>query len=409
MAERMILQCHDSDCSKVSWIIMGGASPQMAEGTLEEAANLAKGRRTQVFIPSTELLITEVKIPTKNRQRLIQAAPFSLENELTEDVSQLHFAAGNIGSDNVTPVIVIARQRLDHWLETLETAGIEPIAIYADLLSLPYESGAWILYQNNQFLNVRTDSERGFSADSINGEATLRLALQQESERPPDKITLYQSPDCEEPIDLERLVGDYEIDVRHLDSHAKLTALLAENLVEKQQINLLQGDYLRVDKMTLQWKRWLPAAVLFALFIGITLIMNIQQYRQLEQQNVALDQQIRKVFQQAFPDVKRIVDPKVQMEQKLKSLRSGGTGNSMQFTSLFVPAATVIKSSPDTTLENINFRDGKLDLQLIIKELQALEKLKQAIEAKKLAVEIRSANATGDQVTSHIRITGVNP
>jgi general secretion pathway protein L len=137
MAERLIIQCHDSDCSKVSWMIKGGANPQMAEGTLAEAAKLAKGRRTLVFIPATELLITEVQIPTKNRQRLIQAIPFSLENELTEDVSHLHFAAGNIGSDNTTPVIVIARQRLDHWMETLEAAGIEPIAIYADLLSLP--------------------------------------------------------------------------------------------------------------------------------------------------------------------------------------------------------------------------------------------------------------------------------
>ncbi|PVV27151.1 MAG: type II secretion system protein GspL, partial [gamma proteobacterium symbiont of Ctena orbiculata] len=72
-------------------------------------------------------------------------------------------------------------------------------------------------------------------------------------------------------------------------------------------------------------------------------------------------------------------------------------------------AASVIKSSPNTTLESISFRDGKLDLQLTIKELQALENLKQTIEAKKLAVEIRSANATGNQVTSHIRITGVSP
>jgi general secretion pathway protein L len=409
MAEHLVIQCHDSDCSQVSWMIKGGTNPQLAEGTLVEAAKLAKGRRTQVFIPATELLITEVQIPTKNRQRLIQAIPFSLENELTEDVSQLHFAAGHIASDNTTPVIVIARQRLEHWLETLETAGIEPIAIYADLLSLPYQNGTWTLHQDNQVLNVRTHNDRGFSADAINGEATLRLALQQESELPPDKIAFYQSPDCAEPIDLDQLDGDYEIESRRLDSRAELTALLADNLVEKEQINLLQGDYLRVDKLTLQWKRWLPAAVLFAVFIGITLLTSIQEYRHYDQQSVALSKQIREVFQEAFPDVKRIVDPKVQMEQKLKSLRRGDSGKFMQFTSLFVPAASVIKSSPNTTLESISFRDGKLDLQLIIKELQALEKLKQAIEAKKLAVEIRSANATGNQVTSHIRISGVNP
>ncbi len=409
MAERLIVQCHDSDCSKVSWLLKGAVNPQPAEGSLAEAAKLSKGRRTLVFIPASELLITEIRIPTRNRQRLIQAIPFSLENELTEDVDLLHFAAGNTDSENVTPVIVIARRSLDHWLERLEAAGIEPIGIYADLLSLPFESGGWTLYQDDRILDVRTDQERGFCVDTVNANATLKLALQQNSEHAPKKITLYLSPDATDPIDLNSLDGDYEVDARQFDSDTELTSLLADNLVEKQQINLLQGDYLRVDKMTLQWKRWLPAAVLAAVFIAFSLLLSVMEYRQYESQNITLDKQIRETFQQAFPEVKRVVDPKVQMEQKLKALRGGESGNNMQFASLFVPAASVIKGSPNTTLESINFRDGQLDLQLVIKELQALENLKQSIEAKQLAVEIRSANATGNQVTSHIRISGVKP
>jgi general secretion pathway protein L len=408
MAERLVIQCHDSECSKVSWLILGGPNPQQAEGSLVEASELAKGRRTLVFIPAAELLITEVRIPTKNRQRLLQAAPFSLENELTEDLSQLHFAIGNTTSDNTTPVLVIARQRLEHWLETLETAGIETLAIYADLLSLPFSNEAWSLYQDSQILNIRTAQGRGFSADAVNGEAVLRLALDQ-SELPPERIDLYQSPDCTDPIDLSQLGDEYEINTKRLATHGELTALLSDNLQEKQQINLLQGEYQRIDKLTLQWKRWLPAAVLAGVFITLSLLISIQEHRHYQRQSVALDKQIKATFQQAFPEVKRIVDPKAQMEQKLKSLRGGKNGSFMQFTTLFVPAASVIKSSPNTTLENISFRDGKLDLQLIIKELQALESLKQAIEAKKLAVEIRSANATGNQVTSHLRITGVTP
>ncbi|MGD8908470.1 MAG: hypothetical protein PVI92_03915, partial [Chromatiales bacterium] len=77
-----------------------------------------------------------------------------------------------------------------------------------------------------------------------------------------------------------------------------------------------------------------------------------------------------------------------------------------QFTALFAPSAAVISSSPETRLENISFRDGQLDLQLTIKELQALEKLKKSIEEKRLSVEIRTANASGNQVTSHLRISG---
>ncbi|MEW8508544.1 MAG: type II secretion system protein GspL [Candidatus Thiodiazotropha sp.] len=409
MAERLIIQCHDGDCDRVSWLLKGGANPQPAEGTLADAAKLAKGRRSLVIIPATELLITEVHIPTRNRQRLIQAIPFSLENELTEDVDRLHFAAGNIDGENITPVIVIAKQKLDDLLETLETTGIEPIGIYADLLCLPFERDTWSLYEDDRILNVRRDRERGFSVDAINGEATLRLALQQSGEHPPRRIVLYQAPDAADSVDLQQFADDYEVSTRRLESLPELTGILADNLVEKQQINLLQGEYMRVDKMTLQWKRWLPAVVLATLFIAISLLLSIQEYRHYEAESISLGKQIRATFQKAFPEVKRIVDPKVQMEQKLKALRGGQSGSFMQFASLFVPAASVIKGSPNTTLESISFRDGKLDLQLVIKELQALETLKQTIEAKRLAVEIRSANATGNQVTSHIRISGVNP
>jgi general secretion pathway protein L len=409
MAERLIIQCHDSECGKVSWLLKGGVNPQPGEGDLAEAAKLSKGRRTLVFIPTTDLLVTEIRIPTKNRQRLIQAIPFSLENELTEDIDLLHFAAGNTDSENVTPVVVMAKRKLDHWLEMLETAGIEPMGIYADLLCLPFESGGWTLHQNDRMLNVRSDTERGFCVDIFNAEATLKLALQQDSEHSPRKIDLYLSPDADDPVDLDSLDGDYEVNTRRLESHAELTQLLADNLLEKQQINLLQGEYLRVDKMTLQWQRWLPAAVLAGLFIAFSLLLSILEYRHYDHQNSTLDTQIIETFQQAFPEVKRVVDPKVQMEQKLKALRGGGSAKSMQFANLFVPTASVVKESPNTTLESINFRDGQLDLQLVIKELQALENLKQSIEAKQLAVEIRSANATGDQVTSHIRISGANP
>ncbi|MES9992762.1 MAG: type II secretion system protein GspL [Candidatus Thiodiazotropha sp.] len=409
MAERLIIQCHDNDCGRVSWLLKGGTNPQPGEGTLADAAQLAKGRRSLVIIPATELLITEVHIPTRNRQRLIQAIPFSLENELTEDVDRLHFAAGNIDAESVTPVIVIAKQKLENLLQTLESKGIEPIGIYADLLCLPLEDDTWSLYEDSQFLNVRCDRERGFSVDAINGEATLKLALQQSSEHPPRKLVLYQGPDAADSVDLEQFEDDYDVSTRRLDSLAELTGMLAVNLEEKQQNNILQGDYLRVDKLTLQWKRWLPAAVLAAVFIALSLLLSVQEYRHYDAQSIALSKQIRETFQKAFPEVKRIVDPKVQMEQKLKALRGGESGSFVQFASLFVPAASVIQGSPNTTLESISFRDGKLDLRLVVKELQALETLKQTIETKELGVEIRSVDATGNQVSSHIRISGVNP
>ncbi|MCU7844964.1 MAG: type II secretion system protein GspL [Candidatus Thiodiazotropha sp. (ex Monitilora ramsayi)] len=403
MAETLILYCPDITCHSVTWEVHGGLQTLSGEGSLEEIAELAKGRRTLLLVPANEVSITKVQLPTKNRQRLAQAIPFALETELTQEIEQLHFAIGATAGDNTTPVVVIGRSRLDTWLARLDEVGIEPLGIYVDLLTLPLIQDHWSLYLDDDALLVRSALSEGFSVDRSSGDDLIRLALAQ-CESPPVRIDIHHL-DGTEPLPI---LESAEVE-RHtipLKSRIELIELLAGNFKEKEQINLLQGDYKRVDKVTLQWKRWLPAAILATVAIALTLILNVTDYYSYRNQSAELDTKIRQVFQQAFPNIKRVVDPKVQMEQQLKAMRSGQRGGTAQFASLFIPAAAVIQNSPNTRLENISFRDGQLDLQLTIKELQALENLKKIIEEKALKVEIRAANASGNQVTSHLRISG---
>lgn len=400
MAETLVIQCHDLAGTEVSWRLKGGLQTLTGSGTLEQAATLAKGRHVLALIPAEEALITQVTIPTKQRQRLLQAIPFALETELTQDVEHLHFAVGATASNNVTPVIVISRVRIEKWLSSLESQGIEPRGLYLDLLSLPLHTDSWSLLAERGLLQIRSGPYEGFCADLENAGDLLQIALQQAGDAAPKKLTLYQI----EPQAIS-LPEKPETETIELETRESLIDLRANEVQEKQPINLLQGDYKRVDKFTLQWRRWLPAAVLAGVALALSLVLNILDYYRYQAQSSELDQQIQQVFKQAFPNIKRIVDPKKQMEQQLKAMRGGSLGGAAQFAALFTPAAAIIKHSPDTQLENISFRDGQLDLQLTIKELQALEKLKQAIEEKRLKVEIRAANASGNQVTSHLRIS----
>jgi general secretion pathway protein L len=403
MAETLVIHCQDLAGTKVSWRLKGGLQTLTGSGTLEQAASLAKGRHVLALIPAEEALITEVTIPTKQRQRLLQAIPFALETELTQDVEHLHFAIGATTQNNVTPVIVISRVRIEKWLSSLESQGIEPRGIYLDLLSLPLQTDSWSLLAERGLLQIRSGPYKGFCTDLENAGDLLQIALQQADDHAPQKLTLYQL----EPQTIA-LPETPVTETIELESHEALIDLMATEAQETQPINLLQGDYKRVDKFTLQWRRWFPAAALASVALALSLVLNVIDYYHYQEQSRQLDQQIQQLFKQAFPNIKRIVDPKVQMEQQLKAMRGGSVGGGAQFATLFTPAAAIIKNSPNTRLENISFRDGQLDLQLTIKELQALEKLKQAIEKKRLKVEIRAANASGDQVTSHLRISGVS-
>jgi general secretion pathway protein L len=400
MAETLVIRCHDLTGSRVEWLIKGGLQILTGSGTLADVTELARGRRVLALMPASEALITQVTIPTKNRQRLLQAIPYALETELTQDVEQLHFAIGATDADNVTPVIVISRVRIEKWLSSLESQGIEPLGLYLDLLCLPHNADEWSLLQEQELVQVLSGSNQGFCADRENAAELLGIALQQADDQAPHTLRLYQLEEA-----ALTLPAGVKTETVRFETPEELITLLAGELQEKQQINLLQGDYKRVDKFTLQWKRWLPAAILAVVALLFSLTLNIFDYFHYQRQSQALNQQIQQVFKQAFPNIKRIVDPRTQMEQQLKAMRGGASGSAAQFAALFTPAAAIIKNSPDTRLENVSFRDGQLDLQLTIKELQALEKLKQTIEQKNLSVEIRTANASGNQVTSHLRIS----
>jgi general secretion pathway protein L len=406
MAEILVVYWRDPADPLIGWRITGGLQTLSGAGSLSEVAELGRGRRTLVIIPASEVLITQVDIPTKNRQRLAQAIPFALETELTQEIEQLHFAISVTTGENRTPVVVVARDRVENWISQFESAGIEPLGIFVDLLCLPYAENHWSLYLDELNLLVRTGPYSGFGIDRAGGEEMLRVALQQSDDTAPACLDIFHLQDATPLSGLEALAPEMEIRPFILEDRKQLINLLADNLNEKQQINLLQGEYQRVDKMKLQWSRWLPAAILAGVTILLSLILNVSDYYRYQQQSTDIEGRIHQVFQQAFPNIKRIIDPKKQMEQELKAMRGGNSGNSAQFANLFVPAASVIQNSPNTRLENISFRDGKLDLQLTIKELQALEKLKKTMEQKALAVEIRTANASGDQVTSHLRISG---
>ncbi len=123
-------------------------------------------------------------------------------------------------------------------------------------------------------------------------------------------------------------MDDPNLNINRFEYTGDLTSFLAENLDEKHTLNLLQGEYQQIDRKAVQWRRWVPAAVVFTLLIGINIISSAIDYVRYKEQSYALNREIQRVFREAFPETKRIVDPKVQMEQQLRLLK--GTNKSGQ-------------------------------------------------------------------------------
>ena len=91
------------------------------------------------------------------------------------------------------------------------------------------------------------------------------------------------------------------------------------------------------------------------------------------------------------------------MSQKLKELQSKGGGEN-NFLALLNLSGKTINSQQGSTINGLSYRQGQLDIQLNISDLQNLDRLKQQLEKSELAVEIRSANAQKNNVKAHLQI-----
>jgi general secretion pathway protein L len=405
VAETILIHLHEPDLGHVSWYPVGTNPSPLAprgEGTLSEAAEKLKGWRLVASVSASNMLLTQVAIPSKNKQRLIQAVPFALENDLTEEIENLHFAVDAKSTDEATPVAVISREKLDGWLEMLQAKNLRPLCLFPDALCLPWTQGEWTVLLDCDRALVRSGQNSGFSSEMEDLPGLLPLAIA-EARVKPQRLLVIQEADIPD-SQVAALLAGLDIESRVVPLETSPSQLLAKHLDEKHLLNLLQGDYKQLDRKAVQWRRWLPAAALFSLLFLLNLGASLIDQAHYKAQSERLHEEIRQVYREAFPQSKRIVDPRVQMEQQLKLLRKGQGVSQGSFLTLIAEPAAAISKLKSGQLDSISYRDGQLDLKLTLKELQALERLKQEIEGQGLSVEIKSANASGNQVTSHLRI-----
>ena len=135
--------------------------------------------------------------------------------------------------------------------------------------------------------------------------------------------------------------------------------------------------------------------------------MGIDYFR-LKSESEQLRTQIEQTFKTAMPETRRIVNPRIQMQQQLDKLqRKSGTAGG--FLSLLSQSGEVLKGMQGVQVDGASFRAGRLDVDLKVSNLQLLDQLKQELmKSGRLTVEIQSATTGADQrVQSRLRIAGV--
>ncbi len=411
MADTLLIHFSPDNPDTASWSLVnntGELTSMITHGSLSDAAAIAEKHKTVVLLDNTSVYIGTTQLPIKNRQKLLRAIPFALEEQIADDVDDLHFVAGKPQHDASIPVAAIKKATLDSIIDIMNQAGIEPVAIIPDTLCLTASNGEqWAILLHGEQANLQLNTFNGSEFDRDTLPIIISSLLQQESLETPEKIILFtldgEAEDDATRALIESLPDDIELIKVSYNTHPLVIYCGQYN--NAMPLNLLQDAYKPERKGNVEWKRWRLAASLAVIWITLGLGSAATEYYNLKDKNKQLGIQIEKIYKNAFPRSKKIINARVQMEQKLKELKGGSsTSEGTSMVALLTNSASALSSEKGINLQTISYRNNKMDLELTGTNLQAIESLNKKINQPPLESEIVSSSAEKDQVKGNIRV-----
>ncbi len=412
MAEFLVIRLGVDREQAASWIAVdsnGTRTSQPVAGPLASAARDVADRSVIVLVPATTVLTTAVNIPVKGGSRLRAALPFALEEQLADDIEDLHFAAGTRRDSGQVPVAVVAHEQMSEWLEQLDAAGLSASRIVPENYGLARIPGTMSLLaaEDQIIFNDGADNEFVMQGAKPSDALAVTGALGESvnEDHAPGHLLVYCSQDDE-----ERFQHDWNA-LRHELASVDINLLpdgvlprLAVTVAAGNGINLLQGRYGAKTEIGALFRPWRYAAVLF-LTLGVLVFGGkVADYYRLTQEEVALKAQFAQVYQSIRPnDQREVVDPVA----TVNSVRRGlGAPTALQ---VLLPSllqlGQAVQQNQTAKIEAISYRAGVIDVRLTAPDVATLDKIQKAVSSSgRFSAAIQSTDQVGDKINSRIQI-----
>lgn len=352
------------------------------------------GQRVIGVMSGEQVVLTQATAPRRNRTAWRHALPYALEDQFATDVERLHFALGPTATDGSTPVAVVDIEALREWLHPLQAAGLNVHEVIPATLLLPWSATTWSLLITPEQVLVRTGAYSGFTSEPQSLPWLLNLALAQ-ADPPPSQLLCWGQP----------LTGlDDGVPVVTMPTPSEPLAVLHQGSQATPAINLLQGAFGPRANVQRWLRPWRTAAVLSGVLVSALVVQAALDYWQLQRQRNHLQTLIEQTFRQALPDVQRMVNPRVQLANRLQAVTGSGA-ESGEFLSLLAYSGDVLREFPDVSLQAVRFRDGRLEFDLEGGSLEQLERLQQRLRSDATHEAQLQASVREDRVVSRLTVT----
>ena len=412
MSEYVVIRLAAED-QAVEWVLVdsnGTRRSGVSSGNLEQAAIEVRDHAVIALVPAEDVLLTSVHIPVRSVAKIRTALPFALEENLADDVEDLHFAVGDRQDNNRLPVAVVAREKMSGWLDRLNEVGIVPVMLAAENHGLAKIPGTLSVLVDDKTTMFNDGADAEFSMQDVKPSDVLVIAgqlgeTQQEDGEDSGHLVVFCTSEQDENLSHDWIALRHElhsVDVNVLPDG--VLPKLAVTVAAGHGINLLQGLYGKKTEYGMLLRPWKIAALLLLGLTVVGMAMKGVGYYQLLQDEATLRAQFNAEYRLLRPgDTREIIDPVATVE----SLRRGAGASAAP--QVFLPSLRELGAALDANsgaaIEAISYRAGVVDLQLTAPDVATLDKIQKAVSASgRFQASIKSTNQVADKINGNIQI-----
>ncbi|MGC9401091.1 type II secretion system protein GspL [Vibrio genomosp. F10 str. 9ZC157] len=394
MSEFLTVRLSSDKNAQIQWLVWSTTQSEIiASGELNgweelgELSGYAEQRQGIVLLSSDDIVLAEVDTPAGSSRQLESMLPYLLEDEIAQDVDELHFTVLSKQAKKAC-IAAVDKRWLKACLDELQDAGINISKVLPDVLALP-KSGELTAANIGQHWLVRKGDSLGLSLPSPWLETlTTSDWVKEGQEYLP--LTSY-SP-------LPTLELDSEQSWQSVDAPL-IMQLLTEGALGSK-VTLLTGEFKPNSSLLKYWSIWkktaVAAAVIGAVFVGQYGL----QISQDEAKAEAYRAESERIFREALPGKTRIPTVsylKRQMNDEATRLSGGGGGSPILDWLNQIPDS--LKANNSMTLLSIRY-DGNRDevrIQAKSKDFQSFEQVRIKF-AEHFEVEQGQLSRSGESV-----------
>ena len=386
------------------WAIVGRHGKTVNRGVAESLATIPKDdKNTMIGVaPGESTVIRKVKAPSRQKQKVISALPYMLEESLSGDIESLHVCLLTWTPGAEAMAAVVSKSDLKQWLDELAAADIRLDALIPEFLLVP-------LHPQTKITVARTDSDRVCIRDGKYSGMLLDIGMLDywwsELKDSAIALAINDSDLTKKFLDLDGSM------VKEWDIGSDFTYWLQHHHDNIPNINLLQGEFGPAHQTNTSRGLKIAVAMLLAALV-INFGVGATEYFLLNKEGKELDQKIAMAFKKAFPEVKNFragngYEVRSQVSGEIAKLQSSSSING-DFQLLLMAVAKSVTAAK-AKLEEINYRDIKMTINCTTSDFAGIDLLEQQFKKDEtIEVKLLSSGSRDNRVSGRFELKRKN-